>query len=168
MSEDVFRWVVTAGVALSWLMTLMTAGAALAMYRTSKRLEQKVDPLIEKAGPILDKSRAIVDETGPKVRDIMEKATEMTATMREQVQRLDALVTETAERARLRIDHIDAVVNDTVNRVHETTVAVQTTVLRPVREVNGVVSGLRAAISTLGRRNRASVDHATADEEMFI
>jgi ABC-type transporter Mla subunit MlaD len=168
MSEDVFRWAVTAGVALSWIMTLITAGAALAMYRTSKRIEQKVDPLIEKAGPILDKSRAIVDETGPKVRDIMDKATEMTATLREQVQRLDALVTETAERARLQIDHIDAVVNDTVNRVQETTIAVQTTVLRPVREVNGVVSGLRAAISTLGRRNRASVDHATADEEMFI
>lgn len=168
MSEDVFRWAVTAGVALCWLMTLVTAGAALAIYRTSKRMEQRVEPLLEKAGPILDKSRAIVDETGPKVRDIMDKATAMTATLKEQVARLDALVTETTERARLQIDHIDAVVNDTVNRVQETTMAVQHTVLRPVREVNGVVSGLRAAISTLGRRNRASVDHATADEEMFI
>jgi hypothetical protein len=168
MSEDVFRWAVTAGVALCWLMTLVTAGAALAIYRTSKRMEQRVEPLLEKAGPILDKSRAIVDETGPKVRDIMDKATAMTATLKEQVVKLDALVTETTERARLQIDHIDAVVNDTVNRVQETTIAVQHTVLRPVREVNGVVSGLRAAISTLGRRNRASVDHATADEEMFI
>ena len=35
-------------------------------------------------------------------------------------------------------------------------------------EVNGVVSGLRAAFSTLARGNRASVDHATQDEEMFI
>ena len=56
----------------------------------------------------------------------------------------------------------------TVERVQETTAAVQHTILKPVREVNGVVSGVRAAISVLARGNRASVDHATQDEEMFI
>ena len=59
-------------------------------------------------------------------------------------------------------------VADTVEKVQETTAAVQHTILKPVREVNGVVSGVRAAISVLARGNRASVDHATHDEEMFI
>jgi hypothetical protein len=68
----------------------------------------------------------------------------------------------------VQIERIDIAVEDTMNRVQETTAAVQTTVLKPVRELNGVVSGLRAAISTLARGNRASVDHATQDEEMFI
>jgi len=168
MSEDTFRWVITAGVGLSWLMIVIMAGAMIGVYRTAKRLEAKVTPLLEKAGLVVDKARAIVDDASPRIRDMMDKAQEMTATAREQVQRLDALITETAERARLQIDRIEIVVDDTVNRVHDTTQAVQSTILKPVREVNGVVSGLRAAISTLARGNRASVDHATQDEEMFI
>jgi len=168
MSEETFRWVITAGVALSALMTVVTAGAMFAVYRTSKRLEERASPLLDKAGPILDKARAIVDGAQPKIEDMLAKSQEMVAVAREQVRRLDDLVTETADRARLQIDRIEVVVEDTVNRVHETTAAVQGTILKPVREVNGVVHGLRAALATLARRNRASVDHATQDEEMFI
>jgi hypothetical protein len=168
MSEDVFRWAITIGVGLSSLMTIAMAGAMFGVYRTSKRIEEKANPLIEKAGPIVDKARSIVDTAEPKIRDIMDKAQEMTVTMKEQVTKLDILVTETSDRARLQLDRIEVVVDDTVTRVQETTAAVQGTILKPVREVNGVVSGLRAALSTLARRNRASVDHATQDEEMFI
>lgn len=168
MSEDVFRWVITAGVALSWLTIIVMAGAMFGVYRTSKRIEEKVNPLIDKAGPILDRARSVVDDAGPKIRDILDRVTEMTNAAREQVQRLEELVGETTDRARLQLDRIDAVVEDTMSKVQETTAAVQGTILKPVREVNGVVSGLRAAIAALARRNRASVDHATQDEEMFI
>jgi hypothetical protein len=168
MSEDVFRWVITAGVALSSVMTLVTTVAMLGLYRTSKRMESRVGPVLEKAGPILDTARSIVDDARPKIEDIIDKASEMTVLARDQVARIDALVTETAERARLQIDRVDLLVSDTVERVQETTMAVQSTLLKPVREINGVVSGVRAALSALAHRNRASVDHATQDEEMFI
>lgn len=168
MSDDMFRWVITIAVVLSWLMTVVTAAAMLAIYRTSKRMEERARPLFDKAGPILDSARVMLDDARPKIQELIARATEITNTAREQVIRLDALVTETTERAKAQIERIDVVVGDTVNRVHETTVAVQSTILKPVREVNGVVSGLRAAISTLARGSRASVDHATQDEEMFI
>jgi hypothetical protein len=40
--------------------------------------------------------------------------------------------------------------------------------MRPLRELNGIAAGVRTALSVLGRSNRASVDQATSDEEMFI
>jgi len=168
MSESAFRWVVTMGVSLCWLAALVTAGAMLAIFRTTKRLEAKINPIAEKAGPILDSARSIVDEARPKIQDMISRADEIAITARNQMVRLDTLVSEAAESARIQIERIDVAVSDTVTRVQETTAAVQSTVLKPVREVNGVVSGLRAAISTLARGNRASVDHATQDEEMFI
>jgi len=168
MSEEVFRVVITVGVGLMWLMTLVMALSMFGVYRASRRLEDKAVPLFDKAESILNRVRSVVDESEPKIRDMIEKASEITTTARDQVQRLDTLVNDAAERARLQIEQIDAVVGDTVNRVQETAAAVQNTVLKPVREVNGVVSGLRAAISTFARGNRASVDHATQDEEMFI
>jgi hypothetical protein len=168
MSENMFRWVIASGVALSSLMTIVAAGIMLALYRSTKRMEDRAQPVLEKALPILEAARSTLDEARPKIRTMMAQTMEITTMARDQVARIDALVNETAERARVQIERIDVMVGDTVDRVHETTAAVQNTILKPVREVNGVVSGVRAAISVLARGNRASVDHATQDEEMFI
>ena len=168
MSETVFRWVVAMGVVLSWLTTLATAVAMMAMYRRSKQMEVKIQPLLDKADSILNAASALLNDARPKVLEMIDRASEMASTARDQVARLDAFINETTERARLQIEHIDVMVSDTVDRVQETTQAVQSTILRPVREVNGLVSGVRAALSALARGNRASVDHATQDEEMFI
>jgi ABC-type transporter Mla subunit MlaD len=168
MSDDVFRWIITIGVAATWVTNIVIAVAMLWIYRSSKRMEEKVGLLVEKVSPVLDSARSMVDDARPKIHEILVRAAEITTSARDQVARLDALVTETSDCVRVQIERIDVVVGDAVNRVQETTAAVQSTILRPVREVNGVISGVRAAMSTLSRRNRASVDHATQDEEMFI
>jgi hypothetical protein len=41
-------------------------------------------------------------------------------------------------------------------------------VMKPVREANGVLAGIRAGLSAYVQGRRPSVDHATQDEEMFI
>lgn len=168
MSDNAFRWVITIGVALSWVTTLATAVAIFWIYRSSKKMEERVGLLMEKASPILDSARSLVDDARPRIQEMVTRATEITTLARDQVARLDALMIETSDCVRVQIERIDAVVGDAVNRVQDTTAAVQSTILKPVREVNGVVSGFRAAFSALARGNRASVDHATQDEEMFI
>jgi hypothetical protein len=168
MSEDAFRWVVALGVSLCWVAALVMAWSVFNILRAVKRLEVKITPVVDKAGPILDSAKTLVDDARPKINDMIARADEIVVSARDQMARLESLVTEASDSARLQIERIDLAVGDTVNRVQETTAAVQSTILRPVREVNGVVSGLRAAISTLARGNRASVDHATQDEEMFI
>jgi ABC-type transporter Mla subunit MlaD len=168
MSEDAFRWVITIGVALSWVTSLATAVGIFWIYRSSKKLEERAGLLLERATPILESARSLVDDARPRIQEMLIRANEITSSARDQVARIDALVSETSDSVRLQIQRIDMVVGDAVNRVQETTAAVQGTILKPVREVNGVLSGFRAAFSTLARGNRASVDHATQDEEMFI
>jgi len=168
MSDNVFRVIITIGVAASWVTTLVIAVAMLWIYRSSKRMEEKLGLLLERASPVLDSAQSLVDDARPKIQEVIVRAAEITTSARDQMARLDALVTETSDCVRVQIERIDVVVGDAVNRVQETTAAVQSTILKPVREVNGVISGVRAALSTLARGNRASVDHATQDEEMFI
>jgi ABC-type transporter Mla subunit MlaD len=168
MSEGAFRWIITIGVAASWVTTVVTAVAIFWIYRSSKRMEERLEVFIDRANPVIDSARSIVDDARPRVQEIIVRATEITTSARDQMARLDALVTETSDCVRVQIERIDLVVGDAVNRVQETTAAVQSTILKPIREVNGVISGVRAALSTLAKRNRASVDHATQDEEMFI
>jgi hypothetical protein len=42
------------------------------------------------------------------------------------------------------------------------------TVIAPIRQINGLAMGLRAALHYFLRGNRPSPDRATVDEEMFI
>jgi ABC-type transporter Mla subunit MlaD len=168
MSDNVFRVIITIGFAASWVTTLVIAVAMLWIYRSSKRMEEKVGLLLEKASPVLDSARSLLDDARPKIQEVFVRAAEITTLARDQMARLDALVSDTSDSVRVQIERIDMVVGDAVTRVQETTAAVQGTILKPVREVNGLISGVRAALSTLARGNRASVDHATQDEEMFI
>jgi ABC-type transporter Mla subunit MlaD len=168
MSDNVFRVIITIGVAASWVTTLVIAVAMLWIYRSSRRMEEKLALLLDKASPVLDSARSLVDDARPKIQEVIIRAAEITTSARDQMARLDALVTETSDCVRVQIERIDMVVGDAVTRVQETGAAVQGTILKPVREVNGLISGVRAALSTLARGNRASVDHATQDEEMFI
>src|SRR5437764_11120198 len=165
MSDDVFRVIITIGVAASWVTTIVMAAAMLGIYRSSKRLEEKLELLSERATPVLDSARSLVDDARPKIQEIIARAAEITVSARDQMTRLEALVTETSDCVRVQIERIDVVVGDAVDRVQETTAAVQSTILKPVREVNGVISGVRAALSSFARGNRASVAHATPDEK---
>jgi hypothetical protein len=56
----------------------------------------------------------------------------------------------------------------TIGSVQHAGESVRDTVLKPVREVNGVLAGIKTAISVYSHGRRQSVDHATQDEEMFI
>jgi hypothetical protein len=60
------------------------------------------------------------------------------------------------------------VVDDTVSRVHESVTAVHNGLLRPVREIQGIATGVRTAVEHFLRGGRPSVAQATQDDEMFI
>jgi hypothetical protein len=55
-----------------------------------------------------------------------------------------------------------------MSRVHHTVIQLNNGVLKPVKEINGVAAGVRAALDTLVRGKRPNPAQATADEEMFI
>jgi hypothetical protein len=66
------------------------------------------------------------------------------------------------------MDRIEMVMDDTVNRFQETTTLLQNSIVRPLKQINAVTAGIRAALSFLAGSSRATVERATHDEEMFI
>lgn len=168
MAEDTFRIVVTVAVFLATIALVAQAFFAYRAEKTISALRRRAEDFLNKADPIIDSAGRIVAEARPKIDQMTTKAVEVVELARVQVERYDELLKETADRALIQIERLDNVLSDTAVRVHETTSAVQSTILRPVREVNGVLSGVRAAVSALAKGNRASVERATQDEEMFI
>jgi ABC-type transporter Mla subunit MlaD len=146
-------------------------------------------PVIRKAGPVIDEARMMVSKTSrlidrgtdiatttnlvigdvrPQIKQISQEALEITRLGREQVERVTELLHDAEEKARARLEQLDHGVDQTLEQVEHVGGAIKRAALKPVKEVSGLAAGISAAVSTLMRHRRSSVDSATQDEEMFI
>jgi hypothetical protein len=156
-------------VGLGCVAFLVQAGFVIALYRITKKMQDKVVPLAERAEPILDSAQAVFVENRPRIAEMSTEALEVVKTTRKEVARISELLEETTVRAKARIAQIDETVEVTVEQVEQVGGAVKGAVLKPVREANAIMAGVKAAVVTYAQGGRRpSVDHATQDEEMFI
>lgn len=176
MPDDVFRWVITVAVVLACIAFIWQAFVVAAIYRAGREAQKagkdaqnKFAPLLDRFEAILTTTSKILDENRAKVADISAETLAIAKTTRQQVERIGELIGDFNERAKSRIEQIDQTVDHTVQQVEHAGDAVRTAVLRPVREVNGLLNGVKAAVSAYAQGGRRhSVEHATQDEEMFI
>jgi len=168
MSEDVFRWVITFGVFLAVIAFVMQAVVIFAMYRVTKATQDKLMPIAEALTPMIGTVRRFVDKNSPKFSQMTSDAAEVVNTLHEHIDRLGEVVKEMSDRARAQVARIDGAVDQTVEQVQQASDAVKTAILKPVKQVDGIMHGIRAALSVVAHSRRESVDHATQDEEMFI
>lgn len=101
-------------------------------------------------------------------REISARANDLLDLSRQQVARVDEVLGEAAARTRAQMDRIEMVLDDTVSRFQETTTLLQNGILKPLKQLNALTLGIRAALSILTGGNRTTVAQATHDEEMFI
>ncbi len=168
MSDDTFKWVIAGGISLAALCFLAQAIAAFILLRTVNKIHDKVEPLADKTEPILELVRSSMNELVPKLVAVSDDVVELSRTARDQVNRVGELLTDFAQQAKAQVAKIDGAVESTVDSVQHAGESVKDAVLKPVREVNGVLAGIKTAISVYSHGRRQSVDHATQDEEMFI
>ncbi len=138
------------------------------MYRVTKATQDKLMPVVEALTPILGTVRRFVDENTPKFSQMSTDMTAVVKSLHEQVNRLGEVVKEVSDRARAQVARIDGAVDETVEQVQQASDVVKQAILGPVKQVDGIMHGIRAAISVVAHSRRESVDHATQDEEMFI
>src|SRR4029079_15803968 len=103
-----------------------------------------------------------------RMAEVSADAVEISKSAKEQEHRLGELLKDFSDRARAQVARIDGAVEQSVGNVQHAGESVKDAVLKPVREVNGVLAGIKTAIAVYSHGRRQSVDHATQDEEMFI
>ncbi len=168
MSEETFRIVVSSGVFIAALCLMIQAVVVFLVYKTFKISQIRVNGLIDKAEPILETIRGVMQDVRPKIDAVTTDAVDIVRIGKEQVSRIGDLVQDFSERAKIQVARIDGAVDHTVDQVQSATDATKEVLMKPVRELDGIFSGIRAALSVYARPGKSSVDHATQDEEMFI
>jgi len=155
-------------VAVSSLSLLVQAIASWRVYRSVKKLQEDVSPLIPKAKAALEQAETTLRQAAVELHESAERAKGLMVAVQEQVEGIDRARQELAAQWRVQSERLDLVLEDIFGRVQEVVGVVHGTVMRPVREVSGMVAGVKAALQTLLLARRPTVDRATHDEELFI
>ena len=155
-------------VAVAAIALVIQAGMLYGIYKSSRAMQAKVEILAPKIEALADTSRAAVDENRVKLAEITGKTNEILDITRRQLERVEELLEDASTRALVQLDRAEMVVDDAMNRAQETVAIVHEGIMKPIREINGVAAGLKAALQYFFRGGRPNPDQVTADDEMFI
>jgi hypothetical protein len=144
------------------------AGLLYGIYRSARSLEQKTTALLPKVDALVDTSRSAIEDSRKQIHEITVKTNDILDVTRKQLSRVDEVLEDAAGRARVQLDRAEMVLDDTMSRAHETVALVHSGIMKPLREIQGVTAGIKAALNYFMRGRNGGAPAATADEEMFI
>jgi hypothetical protein len=167
---DPSAWVITmtAFVIIAAIALCIQAGMLIGIYRTIRQMQERVMPLLPKVEGLVEAARTTVDQSRLQLVEMTGKANDILDSTKAQMRKVEEVVDDATSRAKIQLERVEMVMDDTLSRTHETVVAVNAGILKPLREINGIAIGIKTAFAYLSRGGRPNVAEATSDEEMFI
>jgi len=161
-------FVIVAAVSL-FIQMLIFAAMFMTIRRLGKRMEDVVDDLQRRVNPVLSRLQTLVEEAQPRISTMISDAAEITHLARNQVQRVDRVLTEGVDRLRMQLVHADQILTGALETVEETGARIRSSVWRPVQSVTALLRGIQTGLEFYrGRRRRADGVTEQQDEELFI
>jgi methyl-accepting chemotaxis protein len=156
-------------VAVAAVSILMQAGFTLAIFLGARKAQKKLMTLADDvrlhALPVIISSREIVNDLAPKVKTITENLTAASATLRSKADQIGAVVGDVANRTQSQVSRVDGMVKVTLDQLTSAVQAIEHGIAVPVRQVNGIINGLRAGVEVLRHKNP---DHLTPEDDLFV
>ncbi|MCU1339233.1 MAG: hypothetical protein JWO19_4814 [Bryobacterales bacterium] len=167
-NQTIFLALIAAFVAISAIALIFQAAMLYGTYKASRELRDRIMPLATKVEALVETSRTAVDEARIKIVEITTRTNQILDVAKRQMETVEELLQDASVRTRNQMAHVEIVVDDALSRAQETVELVHRGILAPIRGINGVAAGVRAALHFLLRGSRPSPDQVTVDEEMFI
>lgn len=124
-------------------------GMLVALLKTREKLHALTSRLEEHAVPMLATSRSLLEDLSPKVKIITANLVDTSATLRSQAEQVKTAVEDISARTRQQTSRVDGMVTTTLNSIAEASSALERGIAVPLRQVNGVLNGLRVGLETL-------------------
>ena len=161
-------------IVVTALAVVIQAGVLVSLYisvkKTSSRVESIAGDLQQRAAPALDAATAILNNSRGNLQTLTENLAATSTSLRNQVERVETTMGDIIDRTRLQVIRADEMVSRTLDRVEETSDFVQHTVISPVKQLAGLVSGVTVGLDAFFRRRKGPQrsQPQTEDEELFI
>jgi hypothetical protein len=157
-------------IAIATVSILMQAGFTLAMFIAARKTQKKVMGLAEDirlhALPAIIASRDVIQEVTPKLKIITENLTAISTTLRTKTEKVGGLVGDVTDRAQAQAVRVDGMVKGTLDHLTSAVQAIEHGVAVPVRQVNGILNGLRAGVDVLRKKDVSN--HQDPEDDLFV
>jgi len=155
----------TISIAVTAAAVVLQAGILVAMYlavrKSGARMEALTTEVRTKVLPTAETVHSMLVDLRPKIDTLVTNSSDISRTIRSQVERLDATVND--------VIRADDLLSRTMDKVEETSEIVHKTVVSPVRQLSGLMRGLSVGVEAFfgsKRRHREAV--TVPQDEMFI
>ncbi len=143
----------------------------LQMRRTSENMNRLMGDLHARVGPILTRVQILLDDTQPKISNMVNDASHVVYLARGQAQKLDRVFTDAADRLRGQLVHVDRILAGTLEAVEDAGSKFKHSFWQPVQKASALVQGIKVGLDLLrSRRRRPNGDEPREqqEEELFI
>ena len=190
MDQHLFNIVVAAAaviIALSFVIQafvfLRISSSLRNLVKIGKDIQSKIEPVLSQVNATVSVVKTTVEKVGAQARDSFDKISTETRAVSAAISASSREIVELAKHQAVQfsntLDHsnavlerqvtdLDRLLTRTQTRVEDTTLEFQSTLVRPIRELSALISGIRRMIETLFNRDRKDIDSAYQDEELFI
>jgi hypothetical protein len=168
MDQNTLLTVMTVFVAIAALALVVQMAVMIGLYRATRTAQQRISDILPQVEQLIHVSHTSIEQGRQELLDITGKTSEILTLAHTQVARVDDIVADATARARVQLERAELVIEDALSRSQQTIAVLHSGVMRPLREIQGITAGVKAAIAFLAKGTRASVNQITTDEEMFI
>lgn len=137
--------VAIAMVAQAIALIVMAVGAG----KARKRGLEIAEDLRDKVMPIIAGTHELIRDNSPKIKVISENFVEASHIVRSKAREFDVTASDLNSKTRAQAARVDGMVTSVLNTTAEITETIQRGIKIPVREVSGVVNGLKAGLDVL-------------------
>ena len=166
-SETTFLLMAIA-VLISSVALLISALATYGTYRALRRLEARIEPVVPQVQEFLQNSRRVLDEALKQFHDNGEKAQAVLSDVRAEIAQIAEARADITGRLQVQMQRVELVLDDSIASVQTIVNTMQGGVIRPLREVSGILAGVRTAVRVFLHMQRPSVAEATPEDATFI
>jgi uncharacterized protein YoxC len=146
-------------------------GLFVQLKRTTESINRMVNDLHTRMGPILTRTQILLDDTQPRISDLVEDASHIVYLARAQAQRMDKVFSEATDRLRGQLVRADRILSGTLEAVEDAGTQVRKSFLGPVQKVSAFVHGVKIGLDVLrSRRGQPESPRETVEQEdeLFI
>jgi len=161
-------FVVIAALALV-TQTIILLAIFQGITKAAQSLKVEIEGIRSSVMPVVHKTRDLVDRLSPKVEQTVTEVGDLVHGLRVHAEELEASLTEILERVRKETGRVDTMFSNTLDALDRAGTYVTQTVSKPVRQLSGLLAGIKAIVESLNASapsHREPIIHD--DKDMFV
>jgi hypothetical protein len=147
----IFTAITAIGVLLQAFVLL---GMYLAIRQTSRKMHEITEEMRGHLIPAIASTRRLIDDLSPKLKIASTNLVEASHTLRHETIHIKAAVDDVLDKTTAQAERVNEITSGILNSLEHATVALQHAASVPIRQISGIMAGLKAGFDVLRRKEK--------------